>query len=302
MPQDLGIFAKRQLESVRERVFEMDLEPLTGYEYFPQRDVADPSSEFYVIQQYDRIGYSRWQNEIADGQSAPRADIIVDEDQFPLHSHLVTYGYNRDEMLRSQRTGMDLETKRASAAMRAIRQRNNHVMFYGDESVGVFGAINYPGTPRVYFDNAIVSSTNAGTITDEITALVDTPNEVTKNTSEVDVVGFPTRIYNHIRKRNASNSTDTTILQYIFGEDGIYEGEIDAVKMPELEGAGPNGEDVIFAFRNDTQTWGHTLARPFNQGPANRVHWTWEVACESKTGGVSADFPLRNAIGIVPTS
>jgi len=300
MPQDLGVFAKRQLESVRDQVYEKDLEPLTGYEYFPQRTDAEEFAEYYVIRQYDRVGYSRWQNELAGGGEYPRADVVVDEDQFPLHSHVCAYGYTRDEMLRSQQHGLDLELKRASAARRAVRQKNDHVMFFGDESVGLFGAVNYPGTPRVYFSNVVGTNTSAATIIEEITALIDTPNEVTKNTSEVDVVGFPTDIYNHIRKRNANNGTDTTILQYL--RDVVYDGNIDMVKMPELSEAGPNGEDIIFAFRDDTETWGHTLARPFNQGPSQQDHWCWEVPCESKTGGVSADFPLRNAIGIVPTS
>lgn len=303
--QDLGVFAKRQLESVRDRTYEKDLEPLSGYDYFPQRNDAAEEAQYYIIKQYDRIGYSRWFGEVSG--DFPRADAVIDEDQFPLHTHVVAYGYTRDEMLRSQKHGTDLENKRSAAALRAIRQRNNYVMCYGDQAVGLFGAFNYPGTPRVYLNNPIAAGTDADTIVQEIASVIDTPNEVTRNNTEIDYLGLPTDLYNHIRKRRMEAGTDTTVLSYlrdvIYGDEGDQErnSNVMFVKMPELSGAGPNGEDLLFGWHDSEETWGHTLARPFTQEDAIMPNsLCWEIQCHSKTGGISADFPLRNVIGVVP--
>jgi hypothetical protein len=299
---DLGAFARRELEDVRDEVYEKDLEPLSAYDYFPTR-TADESKEFHVIRQYDRIGYSRWYSQVAN--EFPRADAVIDEDQFPIHQHVVAYGYTRKEMKRA-RSGesVDLETKRGAAAMRAIRERNNFTAVYGDSAMGLFGALTFASTPRVYFQNPINRNTNAETIVDEIRACIDTPNEVTRNQTEIDYFALPTAQYNHIRGRRMPGNSDQTVLSYlseiVYGADNADAPNITFIKMPELEGAGPNGEDVCFGFRNDQRTWGNTIAEPFTQeDPMQPNRLCWEIQCHSMTAGVSADYPLRNVIGIL---
>jgi len=294
-------FAKRELENVRDDVYLKDPRPLSGYDYFPQRGGIPSYKKFHIIRQYEMVGASQWFAEMGDDW--PRADVVLDEDQFSLRRHGCAYGYEDDELEAAENEGRDLRRKRGVAARRAIRERNNHCMFFGDTGVKVFGAINYPGTPRVHLSDPIDSSTSADVIIQMVTDFIDTIDEVNESTVEPDVIGLPTAIYNHLRKRYRS-SIDQTLLNAI---RDVYKGEDDApelrfVKMPELSGAGPDDEDVLYAFVDDEDSWGHLLPREFTQEEPEKNFPNWLVKCHSKTGGTAFDFPLHAAIGIVPKS
>jgi hypothetical protein len=239
------------------------------------------------------------------GDDWPRADVVMDEDNFNLRRHGCAYGYEDDEIELAESEGRDLRRKRGLAARRAIRERNNHAMFFGDTGAQIFGAINLPGTPRVYLSEPINASTDADTIIEMVCDFIDTIDEVNETTVEPDVVGLPPDQFNHIRRRYRS-STEQTVLNAIRavyeGEDGNQAREIMFVKMPELKGAGPSGEDVLFAFVDDEESWGHLLPREFTQTDPEKDFPEWVVKCHSKTGGTAADFPLHMAIGILPKS
>ena len=292
-------FAERELENVRDDIYLKKPRPLTGYDYFPQRGDIPAYKKFHVIRQYEQVGASQWFSEMGDDW--PRADAVVDEDQFNLRRHGCAYGFEDDELEAAENEGRDLRRKRGLAARRAIRERNNHCMLFGDMGVKVFGAINYPGSPRVHLANAIGPGTNADTILAMVVNFVDTINEVNETTVDPDVVGLPPAQYNHLRGRFRSG-VDKTLLNAL---KDIYSGEGDDpeirfVKMPELKGAGPNGEDVLYAFVDDEDSWGHLLPREFTQEDPKQDFPHWLVKCHSKTGGVAFDFPLHAAIGILP--
>jgi len=289
-------FAKRELEDVRETIYQKDLRPLSAEEHFPVRNDVARWAEYYITRQFEPIGMSGWINDYS--QDFPRVGIDVDEDQFRLHSHGCEYGYTNIELERAAANNRNLREQRAMAAQRAIRERNNHVAFFGSASRKLYGLVNYPGVPRVYFDNPINANTAADTIVEEFGAFLDTPNDVTQNNTEVDVVGIPTTQYNFMRRTNVRSGTDTKILEDL--RDNIYDGQIDFVKMPELDGAGPDGEDLVVCFEDRSETWGMSIAMPFTQEDPQQEKLAWAVPCHSRTAGVTFDFPLRAAIGILP--
>lgn len=301
MPQASRQFAKRELENVREDIYRKDPRPLSGFELFPQRGEAIPDyKKYHVIRQYEMVGHSQWIDEMGD--DFPRADIVVDEDQFNLRAHGCAYGFTDDEIAAAEDNNRDLRRKRGMSARRACRQRNNHAMFFGDTSVGLFGFINFPGVPRVYFDNKINKNTGADTIYNELTAFIDTIDEINQTLVSADVVCLPPEQFNHIRKRRFNTGSGDRILGSIREaySDAAGEPETEFRKIPELEGAGPDGEDVLIAFVDDDESFGHLLPRPFTQEPPEIDFPESVIKTHSKTGGMAADQPLHMCIGILP--
>lgn len=297
LSEEATIFAERELEVVRSEVLRKKLEPLSGREWIPQDMEIDAWAEFYVHQMYELLGVAQAIGDATD--DLPLANISISEERFNIRDYGCAYKHTFKEIERAEALDKRLDQRRAEAARRATNQKLNQIMWFGDPATDLFGAVNYPDVPRVAMRDTVDETTGASVILDMLNDLVNGTFQETRQTARPDTVLFATNPYTHISSTRLSSGTDTTILEY-FETNNPFVETTDTV--PELDGAGPNGEDLIFAFNSNGETFEHKLAREFTQRPPQDKNLAVITNCIAATGGVAYNYPLEAVVGEIPLS
>jgi hypothetical protein len=290
-----GVWFENQLTDIREEVLLDQIPPRNGFLYLPQDTSVAAWAENYEHRMYEPIGIAQF---IADfAEDLPLVDIATRKETFNLRTFGVAYQYNIDEIEKSKAVGMDLQGKRARAARLVTEQKFNDIMFFGDPETQLFGLVNYPYIPRRLLPYKIEEATAAQDILDMFHDLVNSIFTLTETIGDPDTVGLPPTQYAHIASRRIGDGTDTKILQDFLAASPFIK---EVVPMRELAGAGPNGEDLVVVYRNDSQIIEHKLAREFTQLAPQRRNLAVLTNCHAKSGGMASDRPLEMVIGELP--
>jgi len=294
---ELASFTKRQLEYVRTEVLLKEPAPLTGREVIPQGTDIPAYKDFYVHEMYEMLGVAEFIADAAD--DLPLADVGVSEETFNARSFGCAYKHTFEEMEKSQAEGMNITTKRANAARRAIEELMNQIMWFGSPTEDLFGFVNFPDVPRVLLNHAIGPTVSQSNIRQMLNSFINDTFKITKQNAMPDTLGMATDPYTHIHSEPRSQDNNTTIADYLKDKNPFL-SEIKPIR--EFDGAGPNGEDLIAVLDSREDTVEHKLFREFTQRPPQTDNLATVTNCVAKSGGTVFNYPMRAAIGEVPAA
>lgn len=292
-------FAERELEAVRTEVLLKEHEPLNADQYIPQNDEYQQYKKFIVHQMKEYIGLAAPMSSSTD--DFPLANVSITETQYKVRNYALGYKHDVDEIEAANDLNKPLDRDRAEAARMGTERRLNQVQWFGDVENGLPGAVNNPSVPRVTLSNAIDSSSNPGDIVDDLNQLVNDSLEANRETGSLDTMLMATAPHSFIfsTERNANSSSDTSIGDFVIANNPQIE-RIDSV--PELSGAGPNGEDLILAFDSTgVDTMEHGLVQEWTQLPPQDDNFAVVTPAKAKSGGVQYNYPLQAVVGVIPS-
>lgn len=291
-------FFARELEAVKARTYDIKFAPMKALSLLPISSDAGEGAEAITYRSFEETGIARIISSYAD--DLPRADVRGKEFISPVRSIGCSYGYSHQEIRAAAFANRPLSTMQASAARRANDQKVNRLAWFGDSNYGLQGLLNNPNIPTV---SVPADGTGASTLW-----VNKTPDQILRDLNQVanSIIGLtegvetpntvlmPIEQYTLIASTPRSSTSDTTILEY-FLLNNPFITTVDWV--PELDGAGTAGADIMIAYDRSPDKLELQLPMPFRQYPPQERNLNFEIPCESRFGGLLVYYPLSIAIG-----
>lgn len=287
-----GVFFARQLEHVRSQTYDIKRPKPTALTIMPVDTSIPEGATTITYRQFDTVGMAKVIANYAN--DLPRADVKGKEFTSPIRSIGNAYGYNTQEVRSAMFAGVNLNGKKATAAMKAQEEKINQLAFAGDADHGLPGLLNNSNVPEVTLlaDGTGSTKTFASKTTDkivrDINSLINKVITQSKGVHKVNEVWLPIEQYALIATTQNSAASDTTILSFL---QQVHPG-VTFRQVVELDGAGAGGSDRMYAMENSMDNWQLNLPMMAKQYPPQQNGLDFVVPVESRFGGVTIEYPL----------
>ena len=207
------------------------------------------------------------------------------------------------EVQQAQLANRPLPQRRVDAANRAIEQKLNAIAFGTDEEgtdAGLYGMLSHPNIPE--------GTLTAGAATGATTAwTTKTPNEILADVQNSQItmsnstyatfmpnkIALPVLQWNILATTRMNDLTTDTILDFLVSKSPYISSVDDVVMMPELAGAGPNGEDMMLVYDDGADN--AVMYIPYEKDTpmgtqVDGLHFKTPIV--ASTAGVDVRFPL----------
>jgi len=280
-------FFERQLEFIKAKSYDVVYQDLIAREVFPVSNEAPEGSSTITYRVYDQVGMAKIIASYAS--DLPRADITAKEVTIPVRAVGTSFGYNRDEIIQSQMTGLPLDQRRSNACQRAWEEVVDSVAWNGDAVSGLKGFFNNPNVP-------ISASVTAGgwlaatpdEIILDVNTLMGTAIETTRLKERPGELLLPIKEYNHINGTPRSINSDTTILKFIMMN---VEG-LNSIRPVNELSVGVAGARSAFLYTNDPEKIQLEIVKELEFLPPQERGLELLVPAWGKLAGINMYYPL----------
>lgn len=293
-----GVFFARELEYVKSKTYDTKQKLLKALQLIPISTEGGNGITEITYQKYTGVGFAKV---IADyAKDFPRVDVYGEEVTVKVKGIGTSYGYSIKEIRSSQRSGKQLDARRAAMAKRANDQKVNSIAFSGDTKTGLNGLISYPGITEATIpadgtgSSKLWSTKTPDQIVRDVTNMVNAVMVTTNGVEAPDTMLLPLEQYNHIANTKMSTNSDLTILSYILKNSPVLK-VIEWVV--ELDGAGASSTDRVMVYTRDEDHLTLEIPQPFEQFEAQKDGMEFKIPCHSETAGVIVYYPLAVAYG-----
>lgn len=293
-----GLMLARDLEFAYQQVLKDKYSPLSALTLFPTDSRVPVGATTYKLKRMQQQGSARYHR--GNNSDIPGASISMEEQIRPVRHIVSSIQYDMFENESAGFAGINLRGELQASASRAMQEFLNTKTWEGDDDLDVYGILNYPYVPKVNSTVSISSATaNPEDILEELHRLAALPSEISDNVFMPNTLVMPIRQSNYISQTKLSTSDLTETIQRSFLKESNFITNI--VVAPELAGAGPNGEDVMFFYRsNDQSSVANVIPRGFTMLPVQEQNFMLSIPCYMSHGGVRMDNPLNNMVVYTP--
>ena len=283
--QDAGLFTARQLEVVRNKIYEEKLPQMNGLALVPISSEAPEWAETIVEKIYSHAGMAKIIANYAD--DLPRADVAAEERAVKVKSIGASYGYNLQELKAAVANQTDLPTAKARAARRAVEIKMNQIALLGDEEYGLNGFINHPNLGETSITGSWKTQA-AEKILEDLDNLYNTVVLQSKGVHQPTHLIVALSDYQTLGSKYLNNSSKTSVLEFFQKKypnltiQGIW----------ELEKAGSGGKNLVICYEKNVDNLNLELPKDFEQLPAQERNLELVVNCLARVGGVFLRYPL----------
>lgn len=298
-----ALWLERQTEYLYPEVLRRRRKPLNALKLFTPNTEVPEHARSYTRRMLTSHGRAKIVNE--RGDDLPFVGIGAAAETYKVETLGVAYGYTRTDIIRSAALNMNLPVEIGVEAERAMGELQNDIFWYGDTAFRLYGAVTNPFFPRVPLAR-ITMATAADDIVAWVVSILTACRTLHGGPDWCpDKCAFANSIYTVISSRRIGD-TPTTVLEYIKKMQQEKGEPVEFMVARELDAAGPNGEDLVFAWNSDPEVVSPTIPGnvAFRQLPVQEVPGTlrFVVPCYGKTGGTSTWRPLEAVIGVMALS
>lgn len=281
-------FFLRELEYVKAKSYDVVYQDLIARELFPVSNEAPEAVDTITYRTYDMVGMAKLIH--AYSNDLPRVDVTGKETTIKVYPGGSAFAYSRDEVLKSQMTGLSLDQRRANTCQRAFEQLVDDIAWNGDAATGMIGVLSDPNVPST---NSTTATGWLAATPDEIIADVNTAvgtyNESTRMKEKSNTLLLPVTEYNHINGTPRASNSDTTIAKFILMNiEGV--NEIRAVN--ELSDTGVAGSRTAILYDKNPDKLQLEIPKELEFLPPQEKGLMLEVNTWGKIGGVNIYYPL----------
>ena len=291
-----SVFFNRELAYVKARSYDAKYAELKGLSLIPISTEAGAGVNEIIFHQYRGVGFAKV---IADyAKDFPRVDIYGEEKAVKVKGIGDSYGYSIKEIRASQRTGKNLDQRRAITARRAHDEMMNRMALKSNTADGTFGLLDFPGITEVTLqaDGTNSSKTWASKTPDQIVRdindLVNAVMEPTSAREVPDTLLLPIAQYNDLASRRIGEAGEKTLMRYIL-DNSPYIKKIDW--LSELKNFGAGGTNRALVGRFDEEHLTLEIPQPFEQFEAQQEGMEFTIPCHSECAGTIIYYPLAFA-------
>jgi hypothetical protein len=229
-----SVFFERQLVSFETTWYEQQMKPLNGVRLIPTKvdpwDLAQAVSSRMVT----KYGAAAWvKGGALDPQDIPTVGASTTEDFKPVREYATSAIYSYDEINVAQRLGVPLDMWQVQAAMEALNEIENDMVFNGFAAGGLSGLwtsglIGTTGLTTGDWDTLGVTTTAAQAYSD----LLQMANFIEENTStarsEPVTIVLPVTAYNRVSQTPYSTTDTRSILRVFLDNVGAKVASVES--------------------------------------------------------------------------
>lgn len=251
LPAGVNAFPQ-EFEHVRARAFEEKRAPLNGRILFATDSSVPLGARSHRA--YRTVGNGEAQI-VSKGSPIPRATTGRVTESFLVAYVACGVSVNYFDALTTDFANLRQYQNDLAMARYAVNWKINDIIWNGDEAAGLYGVLNYPHIAKMVIATPFTDASNASDVAQEINDFLDTPMLQSKTVYQPNALIVSPAINSFISSRQHSVASDVKIKQYVLA---AQEGRISSIQVAqELAGAGPNGEDVMIAYRKEPETLAH---------------------------------------------
>lgn len=289
------VFFERQLEAIDEILYEVKKKELVYREFIPVNSAVNAGANSYTYRQFDKVGMAKIIANYAD--DLPRADVFGAEFISPIKSIGTSFGYNTQEIRSASMANTPLESMKAAAARRAIREEESEIAWRGHDDTGLPGFINNVNIP------VVAAPAGSGGIPwslktpDEIiadfTLAVTTIRENSKKRFSGDTVLLPIEQYNLIATTPRSANSDMTILEFLTKPGNSF-GLTTIESIPDELDLAFTGdtEDGMIVYERTSEVLEQIISLEMVTHPIQERGLEFLIPVESRHGGTVVRYPI----------
>lgn len=282
------VFA-RQLETVKNRVYEKKYAELKGRQFVPFSAEGGDASEFMTYRIWD--SYTMAQLVTNYATDFPMVSASASEVTVKYHDIGLSYGYSIKDLRQAARAGVPLSDKLAMAARRGIELGIDDAVAVGIPQVKTFGLTNNPNVPILTVTTGTWASATGEQMLDDLNNIV---TQMFANTLELftpDTMLMSTNAFRKISTKllSAANSSgDTVLTAFLRQNPGMKVASW--TKLNTANATGDNGR--IVAYKRDSEVLEFEMGKEFEVFPPEQRGLMLTHACMARFAGVSVHHPL----------
>lgn len=283
--QDAGLFTARQLEVVRNKIYEEKLPAMNGLALVPISHEAPEWAETLTEKTFDMVGMAKIIANYAD--DLPRADVAMSERAIKVKGLGAAYGYNLQELKAAAANQTDLPSMKARAARRAVEVKMNTIALLGDKEYGLNGFINHPNLGETALTGGWKTA-KADSVLADLDNLHDTVILQSKGVHKPTHLLLSLTDYQTLSSKYMDTADKLDVLSFFKKKhpnltiEGIW----------ELEKAGANGKNIAICYEKNLDNLSLEVPQDFTQLPAQERNLELVVNCIARVGGVFLRYPL----------
>lgn len=291
-PNELEFMRVRELEQIRA--------PLNAVRLFtPDRSVPIGAQEHGWFR---RVGRGEAVVTRGDTQNYGHAQTGRVKETRPVIYVVCSVRQTYFEMLATDYAGIPQYAADLRQAYQLVDERVNDILWNGFTPAQVFGALNHPLLLKMALNVTIGGSGTSSpqAIAAAVQMLIDYPANLSGDTMGPTILAVSPRVYRYIAQTQYAAGQNTTILQWILQGQDATNGIRDIVKVQELTGIGPAGEDGMLAFRQDVDSLANVEVMPTRTMPVYQATaMSWLTLVVAATAGVAMPNVGNNILGLV---
>ncbi len=297
---DESVFFARQLEHIKQLVFEVLYTPIKARQLFPMNSEADPADRTFTYRQFDKLGMTKL---IADHASdLPRIDVSAKEFTSSIRSLGNYIAWSLNEIRASAKANTNLDQKLANASRESAMREENRLAWFGDTATGIPGFLTNPNISTVVLPADGTGATTdwknktADQILRDLNLIANQPVTISKGVEFANVMLMPIEQFTLISTIRVPGR-EITVLEFFLRSHPT----IDSVEWVEdLVAAGAGDTDVAVAYNRSPDKLEMIVPQDFEMLPPQEVGLETKVFTHQRFGGVVIYRPLSisKAIGI----
>lgn len=285
------IFAE-QTTYVQTKAYEVKHKALVALEIFAV-DFEVPSGTETIEWRYiDEVGAAKI---IADyAKDFPRVELFAKKRTATVRGLGNSYGYTTPEIRRTQRAGVPLDAKKATAARKFHDVSHDTIAWRGDATFGLQGFIGYPGNSEVVLPNGtggskLWSAKTTDEIIKDFRLMMSSGRSITAGRETYNTFLASPDLFDILEGTRLAVDSEKTILTYLketYSDITLWKAVF------ELDGVGAGATDRVYLFNRDAEHVQYVIPQVFEQMPPERQGMEYVTVCHSESGGIKEYYPL----------
>jgi len=287
------LFLARELESIEETLYQWEEKELKYRALIPVSNEDSPGADTITYRMITMIGMAKIIANYSD--DLPRSDAITREYSQNVKTVGTSFGYNTQEIRAAALANKPLDRIKADSARRAVREKENRIVWTGDDSHGIIGFLNNPNIPVIAAPAGVGGTTwvlkTADEILGDVALMVSTGRTQSKGIHSGDTLLLPITQHTDITTRPRATNSDTTIAQFILQNAAYGIKQIDW--LDELQNAFVGGtKDGAVLYEKNPRVISNRIPLEMVTHPAQERGLEFIVPVEARNGGVIIRYPL----------
>lgn len=287
MSQVTATLEARDLEAIDKVIYQAPQEELVARQLFNIKTDVPAGAETYGYWVMNRSGAAKI---IANGSDdLPLVDVDLTRYHQPIFSLAAGIRYSVHELRQAQMVGQSADATKAETARRAIAEKENSMIFIGDDKVDLKGVVNATGIHVVNETKTFANMTSAEIVDSfrKARAKIVTIPGMRTSTLKLMIAALP---YEELSRRY-SDMDPRTILEVIKGHGWFS----DILPVYDLAGVGINGTDSYVIMDTATSTCEILLPMDITRHEEEYKFPNYTVPFEERCGGAL----IRRPYGII---
>ncbi|MCK5603143.1 DUF2184 domain-containing protein [Candidatus Pacearchaeota archaeon] len=282
-----------QLTAVEAKMYEVQYKNITYPQVIPISNEAGEWAESVTYFFMDGTAIAEFVG--SKSLDVPIAEIGTDKVVVPVELGATGYEYSDEEMRQAMQLGRPLSQLKANVARRAFEELAQRTSMFGDTQHNLPGFLNNTNVTAASVVNPgsgteWVNKTAAQILFD----INDLLGDIFTNTLQVerpDTLLLPTAQWSFIASTPRSDTSDTTILQYVVANSPYLNSADDIIPLAELASAGAGSTDRMMAYTKSVDKVVFHIPMPLRFTEPQRKGRGFEVPGEFKLSGVEFRYP-----------